>query len=400
VNEDEPILPNPQDEQAYRVAYLLAGFIKDSLTEAEREELDEWICASMDNQRLFERLIDPKNLDEWVKYKKDYPVQGRVEEIKKKIEFEPERKKPVVRSLLPYLAAAIIILGLILTIYHYQKAAIPKDTIAAVKAMDIAPGTNRATLTLSNGTVVVLDSVKKGSIGTEGNVEVSKKDDEMIVYKTTNAATQFSGIEYNVLTTPRGGQFAVSLPDGSKVWLNAVSSLKYPTVFKNDQRIVELNGEAYFEVSKDASRPFVVVSGGTNVQVLGTHFNINAYTDEPQIKVTLTEGKVRVNEATVLKPNQQAVIEKSGQVKTIEADLETDLAWKQQLFIFKATPLDIVMRQVARWYDADIDYQAQTAEHFNFSIPRDVPVSKLLHLMEGTGRVHFKIENKKITVMK
>jgi ferric-dicitrate binding protein FerR (iron transport regulator) len=205
---------------------------------------------------------------------------------------------------------------------------------------------------------------------------------------------------FNTLTVPAGGQYKVVLPDGTKVWLNASSSLKYPMVFGGAKRKVELTGEGYFEVAKDPMYPFEVSANGSTVQVLGTHFNINAYTDEPVIKCALAEGAIRLNNTVVLKPGEEGLIGKNGNIEKAKADLATTLAWKDGQFNFKQAPIDLLMRQVARWYNAGIIYDAQITDHFNAEIPRDVPVSKLLHLLEATGSVHFKIENNTITVMK
>jgi len=199
---------------------------------------------------------------------------------------------------------------------------------------------------------------------------------------------------------PAGGQVRVlTLPDGTKVWLNAASSLKYPVVFGGAKRKVELTGEGYFEVAKDPMYPFEVSAGGSTVQVLGTHFNVNAYTDEPAVKVVLAEGAIRLNNSVVLKPGEQGMIAKNGNLEKDKADLVMALAWKNGQFVFKQTPIDLLMRQVARWYNATIVYDAKVPDHFNAEIGRDVPVSKLLHLLEATGSVHFKIENNTITVM-
>jgi transmembrane sensor len=163
---------------------------------------------------------------------------------------------------------------------------------------------------------------------------------------------------------------------------------------------VELTGEGYFEVSKDAAHPFIVKTGVNEVKVIGTHFNVNAYTDNKETVVTLAEGAVKLNQKTTLKPGEEGIIDPTGKIKTGEADLESALAWKDGQFIFKMTPLSEVMKQTANWYDAKIIYQNNITEHFNARIPRDVQVSKLLHLLEATDQVHFKIEDRTITVMK
>jgi transmembrane sensor len=182
------------------------------------------------------------------------------------------------------------------------------------------------------------------------------------------------------------------------VWLNASSSLKYPEQFSDSLRKVELTGEGYFEVAKDASHPFIVSAAQHSIRVLGTRFNINAYPDNKETIVTLAEGSVKLNGSILLQPGQQGIINPAGQIQTGAADLEVALAWTKGQFIFKMTSLEQVMQQVSHWYDARIIYQDNITEHFNATIPRNIPVSELLHLLEGTGRVHFKVEDKTITV--
>ncbi|HEX2630722.1 MAG TPA: FecR domain-containing protein, partial [Chitinophagaceae bacterium] len=182
------------------------------------------------------------------------------------------------------------------------------------------------------------------------------------------------------------------------VWLNAGSSITYPASFGGNTREVEMTGEAYFEIAKDASKPFIVKKGETSVTVLGTHFNVNAYDDEKDLRVTLLEGSVNVN-GTKIRPNQQAIVGDDIRV-TDKINIEEVMAWKNGLFRFETLNIEQIMRQVSRWYDVEIVYESHPQEHFKGDIPRDVPVSKVLQLLEATEAVHFKIENKRIIVMK
>jgi len=400
MNEEDPLKPNPGDEQAFRVAYLVAGFMRGTLTDAENIELDDWVTESMDNQRLFERLTDEKNIAEWLKEKQRFNTGAALENIKSKISFTPPKKKATIRSLWPYPAAACLVIGLILTFLLMPNKNPKTPTMVQTKPADLAPGKDRATLTLSDGRRVVLDSLHNGVLAAQGNTNITKLDSGQLAYQLVHP-TGLPQVEmYNTLTIPGGGQYKLVLPDGTKVWLNASSSLKYPAVFGGAKRRVELTGEGYFEVAKDPMYPFEVSANGATVQVLGTHFNINAYTDEPVLRVTLAEGSIKLNNSMLLQPGEEARVAKNGNILKGKADLETALAWKNGQFVFKETPLDVLMRQVGRWYNTGIAYETVNNEHFNASIPRDVPVSKLLHILEATGRVHFKIDNNQITVMK
>ena len=400
MKEEEPIGPNPSDEQAFRVAWLVAGFLRHTLTDAQQIELDNWVTASMDNQRLFEKLIDEKNLDEWQQQKEKVDTTAALENIKSKISFRPKRKSAE-RSVWLYAAAACILAGIMFTFLLISKNQFKKQPdMVQTKPADIAPGADRATLRLSDGTLVRLDAIKNGNLTTQGNTHITKLDSGQLAYQQVNPTALPQAESYNTLSTPAGGQYKVILPDGTKVWLNASSSLKYPTVFGGAKRMVELTGEGYFEVAKDPMFPFEVKVNGAVVQVLGTHFNVNGYADEPDTKVVLAEGSVRFNNFLVLKPGEAAALSKNGNMSKGRADTEQALAWKNGQFVFKETPIDVLMRQVARWYNAEIIYGADIKDHFNATISRDTPVSRLLHLLEATGEVHFSIEGNKITVMK
>ncbi len=398
MKDDDSIERAKMDQLAFRVAYLIAGFLQENLTETEHQELDDWIGESMDNQRLFEDMTDPKNLETWLKWRENTPSVPTLDRLKSRLEFTPPAKKSVLRSFWPYVAAASILLGAAITFEWIQNKAKPENLVQTMPK-DLLPGGNHAILTLSDGRTIALDSAGNGNLTQQGNVNIHKQDSGLISYQVINPSVSPGKEEYNTLTAPAGGQFRLILPDGSNVLLNAGSSLKYPTVFSGKKRLVILTGEGYFEVAKDPMFPFEVSAGTNTIQVLGTHFNINAYADEPAVRVTLEEGSVMVNQKTTLTPGWQAQISPSTEVKTIKADLETELAWKNDLFVFKQAPLDEVMRQVGRWYKCEVDFKTNITDHFNFSVSRSVPVSKLLHFLEETGSVHFSIEDKKITVM-
>jgi transmembrane sensor len=400
MNEDEPITGGGQDELAYRVAYLIAGFIKETLSPEEHQELDNWVCANMDNQKIFENLTDPENLDSWLKWREKLPDGEVLDRLKRRVEFNQPRKKSLIRSFWPY-AAAVCVLLLAGVYFETKRPHGDKNEISQqIKARDIDPGSNRAILTLTNGEKIVLDSAKNGSLASQGDVNIVKGDSGLLSYTTVGSAANNAKEQFNALTVPAGGQYRIQLPDGTRVWLNASSSLRYPTTFHGLTREVELTGEGYFEVTKDALHPFIVNSGINQVRVLGTHFNVNAYSDNQTTVVTLAEGSIRLNGKTTLKQGESGAVDQAGNILVVKADLEAALAWKDGLFIFNGTAVKSVMQQISHWYSAKIIYQDNIADHFNARIPRNVPVSKVLHLLEATGSVHFKIEEKTITVMK
>jgi transmembrane sensor len=294
-------------------------------------------------------------------------------------------------------AVALIVIGAYFFSYNKPVQSSQDNLIA----QDIAPGKNGATLTLANGQKIFINDVLAGNIASQSGVKITKTKDGQIIYEVTD---QGSGkIEYNTLTTTRGEQTQVRLPDGSLVFLNAASSLKYPTSFaKSAKRSVGLTGEGYFEIAKDKAHPFVVETDKQNIIVLGTHFNVKAYSDEP-VKTTLVEGSVQVNNeqsTKILKPGQQAILTSAGKFEIGEADQVLELAWKNNEFMFESESIQNVMKMVERWYNVEVIYQGEiTKEKFGGGVSRFDKVSVVLALLERTGAVKFKIADRKIYVM-
>lgn len=277
----------------------------------------------------------------------------------------------------------------------------PAPGIAAV-TQDALPGGNKAILTLSNGEQVVLDSAANGQLPPQGNTQVQKVVNGQLVYRSAPENTGSS--VYNTLTTPRGGQYQLQLPDGTRIWLNAASSVTYPTSFAGKERQVSITGEAYFEVAADAQHPFRVTTGSMAVEVLGTHFNVNAYPDEAGISTTLLEGSVKIvrgKNTRLLAPGEQANLSPEGQITHVKnVDLDQVMAWKNGKFIFgDRADIHAVMRQIARWYDLEVVYQGNVQQHFWGSMPREANASQVFKLLEATGGVRFMLEGKKVTVM-
>lgn len=299
--------------------------------------------------------------------------------------------------------AATVLLSISITFYYYRQHAANNNGLAL---NDIAPGGNKAILTLADGSKLVLDDSKNGKLAMQGKTVVQKTGSGMLSYLSAALSSTSSEITYNTITTPRGGQYHVTLPDGTQVWLNAASSLKFPTAFNGKERDVELSGEAYFEVVKNKAMPFHVASAGQNIEVLGTHFDINGYKDEASINTTLLEGSVKVTKGALsatLKPGQQSSIsnnETNAAIKVNEVeDLEEITAWKDGKFHFGNTDIKTVMRQLSRWYDVEIEYEGKIAadDVFTGTFSRDMTLAKALKLLEFSG-VNFKIEGRKIIV--
>jgi len=310
-------------------------------------------------------------------------------------------------SLWPRIAvAASILLCIGIGFYYYQHnrvSVIPDQ--AVVK--DFAPGKSGATLTLANGKRIVLTEADDGTIANQAGVQVRKTADGKLVY-LGSGGEEITTPVMNTLATARAEQYQVILPDGSKVWLNAESSLKFPASFKSlANRRVELKGEAYFEVSKDRKRPFIVSTNGQNVEVLGTHFDVSSYADEDATRTTLLEGSVRVsaisvNQTTVeavLKPNQQSVLRKGSQTLQLgTVNPESVVAWKNGLFQFDNADVKTVMRQLSRWYDIDVEFSgAIPKETFSGKVYRNMSLSKVLEVL-SFSQINFKIQGRKMII--
>lgn len=305
-------------------------------------------------------------------------------------------------------AAAVLIIMVGATFFLLNQPTDPQPvTNNQQPIIDIAPGGNKAILTLADNTQIILDNAANGDLTNQGNVKVIKLDGQL-AYNSSGNSTE---VLYNTITTPRGGQYQLILADNSKVWLNAESSLRFPASFVGKERRVELTGEGYFEVAKNASMPFRVhVAGKGEVEVLGTHFNINSYNDESTINTTLLEGKVKITplkdsrlttqDSRLLTPGQQARLNSDGSIKiNSNVDIDEVMAWKNGKFIFQDLDIQSIMRQISKWYNVDVEFKGTiTKELFVGVISRNVNVSEIIKMLEKTGAVKLEIEGKKIIV--
>lgn len=297
-------------------------------------------------------------------------------------------------------AAAILLLtGGYLLFYHSVRPATTEQP--PIVRNDLPPGHNGAILTLSGGETVVLDSAANGRVAIQGATTIQKQNGELSYQGTAMG----KDLVYNTLSTPLGRQYQLTMFDGTKVWLNAASSIRYPVVFAGKERKVEVSGEAYFEVAKNPSKPFKVSVNGAEVDVLGTSFNLNAYPDEPLSTTTLVDGAVKValpsGQDLKLAPGQEARIERGKPIRLItDADVEEATAWKNGRFIFAGNDIRTVMRQLSRWYDVQVDYREPvTKEEFVGAIGRFENISQILQMLEKTHTVTFAVEGRRITVL-
>jgi transmembrane sensor len=369
-----------------QVKELFKKYRDGSCTEEEKALLESWYLAHNENQEL------------------DLSTR-KIKAIGAQLFRELPGNDMAFLKIGAWLIAATILMGIIIAVAVKRFG--PEITPAAVTAVhDVAPGTNQATLTLANGKKINLDDAVKGSLAMQQGAHILKTANGQISYQTAGNTRSSGELKLNNITTPAGGQWQVQLPDGTRVWINAASSLTYPVSFANaTQRIVELSGEAYFEVAKDRVHPFVVKTVRQQVQVVGTHFDINSYKDEPIEKTTLLEGKVNVNSlvtknAITLLPGQQSVLS-NNQLSKSRANLEEAVAWKNGYFRFNDEKIGSIMRKLARWYNITVQYDGDVPTGgMNGKVSRSRNISKVLQALEATKTVRFVVEGRRVIVMK
>ncbi len=389
------------DKEAYRVAYLIAGYIRNTLTQAEHEELDDWVNDSDRNMKLFEDLTDEKNIEANLAMLDKTRTEQVFKELQQTGRFEKSQKKN--HKLVWMTAAAAAVLLCFFSI-RYLTGISPSINAEPETADNnwLQPGSSKATLTLPDGRIIDLAKATEGTISNGQGVSISKINEHTLAYHDNNSPAENSMQDIHILTTPIGGQFQLTLHDNTKVWLNAGSVLRYPAAFSGNERKVELTGEAYFEVSPGTQTSFKVVLGDNDtVTVLGTRFNVQAYPEEEEKRVTLIAGKVLVQNdgyAAMLTPGMQAVIQSDSISIADNTDIEEVIDWKNGLFVFHDASIEDIMDEVARWYNARIIYNGNVHHLFNATIKRNEPLDKLLHLLQLNGYVNFKTENNTIYV--
>lgn len=399
---------------------LLDRYLNDSISAEELPQFFTYLRQYKNNQELrntiqqalkdnaFEGISDKSRSD--IIFQKIMQQAATVETPVVPLDSEIDTHRPGKKSVIKWLSAAAVLVAVFTGSYYFLSRNRTTDVAVAIKKTthdligDVGPGGNKAILKLSDGTSVVLDDADTGTIAMQGNSKVLKLNNGELAYDKTGE--RITVPVYNVISTPRGGQYSVQLPDGSKVWLNAESSLYFPTSFAGKERNVVLTGEAYFEIAHNKNMPFKVQVNDMKVEVLGTHFNIMSYDNEETTHTTLLEGSVKVsvngneNAAYKLIPGQQATRKKGNTILRIhDADVESVMAWKNGLFQFNGDDIQTVMRQIERWYDVDVHYAGKIPDgHFSGTVGRDNNLLKVLRIFEE-GDLRFKIEGKKLTVL-
>jgi ferric-dicitrate binding protein FerR (iron transport regulator) len=394
----------PDINKNNRIADLISGYLFNDLNDSELKELEQWITASAENKEIFESVLDESSLENQGHVYAAVNVDLALTKTKQQLQFVkgPEINTDRKIKLLWKRIAAVASIFLICTIgiYYLNKGMMSGISVDLAKSSEINPGSNNATLTLANGKKIVLSTALNGKLAHEAGVVITKAANGMLVYEIS-AQDEQNSVQINTLSTAKGEQYQVLLPDGTRVWLNAATSLKYPSSFsRTKERRVELSGEAYFEVAKDKAHPFIVSTKQQSIEVLGTHFNVNSYVDEEITKTTLLEGSVKINGDVLLKPGQEALLAKSGALTIFNVDTENAVAWKNGLFVFENETLKSAMNKIARWYNVEVLYQGNNLELLTVggSISRFDKVTDVLSLFEKAGNIQFVIKERTIII--
>ncbi|HMG10836.1 MAG TPA: FecR domain-containing protein [Mucilaginibacter sp.] len=386
---------------------LIKKYLEDKCTPAEKLEVEAWFELYRGGDREFydndEKLIDQAMMRSLVNIHQKIDSLQTTADEDKIVHLKPKLK-------FHWIAIAATVLLFIMAGGYFtihKKAVVQPLAQNHLLKRDTLIGNNKAILTLGNGKKIVLNDAKVGSLAVQGHVAITKAADGRIIYNATSQASTARAtgeIANNSITTPKGGQYHVVLPDGSSVWLDAASSITYPPEFTGNKRQVELMGEAYFEVSKDPTKPFCVnVDNKQQIEVLGTHFNVQAYPDDRDVTTTLLEGSVKLlyrNKHAILKPGQMAVNDPDKSLLIKPADIYEVMAWKNNMFVFNNENIKSIMKRLARWYDVDVVFEGDM-EKVNFfgNYSRSKSLANLLKNIELTEKVHFKIKGRRVTII-
>lgn len=390
------------------MAAIIARILTGEISAEEQARLDAWLNADAANKQVLQRLTDKAYLASQLKKWDTKPNAEGWESLQARINpVQPALIRRLIKQTLKY--AAVIIPLLVLSIsgyYFYRKNINNNKPVVSLAKVNIVPGSNKARLILGNGSQIELHGHNSQAIKEEDGTSINVQDAQLVYVSESTSADNSIAPVFNTVITPRGGEYQVVLPDGTKAWLNAASSLRFPVRFTGNERKVYVTGEAYFEVTKDAAHPFVVNARKMDIRVLGTKFNVNAYADEEYDKTTLTEGHVLLTAASGgktadLYPGFQSTIGyKDGHIEIAKANIEEALAWRNNLFVFDSEPLESIMRKVSRWYDLDIDFADPGLKQYHFTgrIKRQENVQDILNLITVTSKVKFTFNNRKLTI--
>jgi transmembrane sensor len=405
-------------ERANDIVMLLKKQLNGELSEEEKLRLEDWANESEANRRFY---VEMTSEDDFIKSVLDFNKLVDTNTQKMPAQAPVVGLYSAKTSWRFYVAAASVLLILMASALFLYNSGTKKEIAKSTPAVnpptaEIPPAGNKAILTLSDGRKISLSDAANGMLTKDGSIVINKKQDGELIYESNPSNNKTQSIAYNTISSPKGGKYQVVLPDGSKVWINAATSIRFPVAFSGNERSVELSGEAYFEIKKDPSKPFKVFIGSPadedvrEIEVLGTHFNVNAYEDEAQINATLLEGSIKFTTrnttlkpvSKVLTPGQRALVAKKGNDLVVSAakDPQAAVAWVNGQFSFEKTNLKAVMRELSRWYDVQVTFDDDVAMNtlFTGKVDRTIPLARLLSNLEKTGDARFELKGRTVKV--
>lgn len=374
----EPLYPK-------NISRLISRYLRGTITNDEQAVLDTWRTSKPERAQLFQQLVEGNFLVANLYLLNEIDSEVALASLKRRI----GNAKPKVREIRRWLSyAAALLITCIVSILTWQQT--NKTSITHISEIEVSPGSNRATLTLQDGRSITLDEARTGIVVGE---EVRYSDGSELL---SNVSGQL------IMSTPKAGTYQLTLPDGSEVWLNAATTITYPSKFTGGERVVRLEGEAYFSVRRDDAKPFRVLSAGQKLEVLGTEFGLSAYPDENHIKTTLVTGKVKIaadnSRSSILKPGEQGIFSK-GVFTIAQVDVGQQTSWKDGWISFDNKPFDEIMREVERWYDIDIQYEGPIPQEVGYGMaPRTENLSVVLNLLKA-GNIHFRLEGRTLIII-
>ncbi len=377
-------------EKAQKIAKLITGYIGNNLSKEEKNQLDDWLLEDIDNIVLFEKLTDEQNIKESLAWFKRIDEEVALRKIRHKI-----HKRSTRLNVLIWTAAAAII---IVSVWLYRSQIplfIDQEIVSALENQKIIPGKSKAILITEEGEKILLDNTSDTTIDIGKGLKADKDNDQLVYHHATQTTT-------NTLLVPVGGQYKLVLADGTKVWLNASSSLTYPTAFTTHKRVVELKGEGYFEVAQKPDQEFEVKIGESSIVVTGTAFNVSNYKNDDKQTITLIKGAIHLmvdGQKVIMHPGQEGIIQSKYIVSvTNHPNAVESLAWTRGLFSFNKTPMVEVMNQLSRWYDVQIKYEGNPNKYFTGNIPMISSIETCLEMLELSGNVRLILSGRTITV--
>jgi len=393
-------------ETTKEIEEIISDLFSGNINSEQQIQLDLWIQNNPDKKAWIDQILASRSVIKDLATIEDLKNPMYWEQMKAKT--ASSKRKLFIWKVSRIAAVFVFLLTVSFVIYYSFRPSLNKVNENMVALSKIKPGGNNAYLTLSDGSIITLNNVKNGTLAQQGYSTITKNSDQLVYNNLYPEEKSQIALTYNTLVTPQGGEYRITLPDGTKVWLNASSQLKYPVAFTENTREVWLEGEAYFEVAKNAEKPFLVkIKNKADIRVLGTHFNVMAYANEPEMQATLVEGSVQVlcnskNIKAILTPGQQSILTNDKELKVIAVNTMAFTAWKDGLFLFNNEDMGSIMRKLSRWYNVKIIFETDEAKSIQFfgKVKRYENIDIVLNMITQTDKIDYLIKDNIIHIRK